>query len=251
LQKIEKSTDGYNLYFENQEKLFAKNIIGADGLNSTVRNVVTSKAQIRDSNQTCWRGVADIILPKKYQQELNESWGYGRRIGFVKISKGKVYWFAVKTSEKNEVLNVEELKSLYKNFHPLVNEMLSQTPQGSIHQDRIRDLKPINNWWKDGICLIGDAAHATTPNLGQGACQAIEDGYYLANCYNEKNANASFEKFQKARISKAHQIVKTSWAIGKLAHWKNPFAVKLRNSLMRLTPKKLSQMQSERIYRLT
>jgi len=145
---------------------------------------------------------------------------------------------------------LEQLKHHYKDYHPLVSEIINQTPSGSLHAAKIEDLKPIKQWCKENVCLIGDAAHATTPNLGQGACQAIEDAYCLAKHFDVSDVPSSFRKFQNLRVAKAHQIVNKSWTMGKVAHWQNPIAVKFRNGMMRVAPKKATQLQSDRIFNL-
>ncbi|MEM6768526.1 MAG: FAD-dependent monooxygenase [Bacteroidota bacterium] len=100
--------------------------------------------------------------------------------------------------------------------------------------------------------MLGDAAHATTPNLGQGACQAIEDAYVLAQCiHDHPNTNEAFSTFQRLRQTKAHMIVRSSWRIGKMAHLKNPLVVGMRNLLMRSMPSNLNRKKSERIFEIT
>lgn len=250
LKNVTNSNELYHLEFENQLNSTTSNIIGADGINSVIRNVIFNEGEIRDSHQLCWRGVANYSLPKEFSNELNEAWGLGNRIGFVKIDDYKVYWYALISSRHNVELSNEELRYQFANYHPVVGELIQQTPSKSIHKAKIEDLKPIRSWCKENVCLIGDAAHATTPNLGQGACQAIEDAYYLGLLFDKMDVASSFKKFEQLRLSKAKEIVNTSWRIGKIAHWKNPFAVKFRNSLMKLTPAKMSLRQSERIFKL-
>ncbi len=250
LHKIEESDKGFDIYFENDVKLHSETLIGADGLKSTVRKIMLEEGQIRDASQICWRGIAAYDLPRKFQNELNEVWGHGDRIGFVKIDDQKVYWYALKTLDVKQQYAVEEIENYFEDYHPIVRELLKQTPKNTIHTANIKDLRPVKKWCTTNMCLLGDAAHATTPNLGQGACQAIEDAYYLADCISKNSVNVAFQKYQQIRMPKAHRIVKTSWALGKIAHWKNPIAVKLRNRLMILIPPKVNQKQSERIFEL-
>src|SRR5690606_17425267 len=98
--------------------------------------------------------------------------------------------------------------------------------------------------------LIGDAAHATTPNMGQGACQSIEDAYFIADCLSKQNDSRAFHIFQESRMPYAHQVVSQSWQIGKISHWKNPIAIALRNTMLKLIPNKFNQIQLEKLFRL-
>jgi len=99
--------------------------------------------------------------------------------------------------------------------------------------------------------LIGDAAHATTPNLGQGACQAIEDAYVIGKLLDKGMAlEDTFRDYENVRRKKAHQIVRTSWRLGKVAHWSNPALAWLRNSLLRLTPATINRNQLNQLFEL-
>ncbi|MEM8899489.1 MAG: FAD-dependent monooxygenase [Bacteroidota bacterium] len=252
LAEISPNQNAIQLTFENGQKVVSETLLGADGIHSSVRKALFPNTHIRSAGQTCWRGAAEYDLPLSFQRELNEAWGPGIRFGFVQIAPAKVYWFAVKSMKRGEALAVEELAGSYQRFHPLVQDILAHTPIANIHTATLDDLKPFSPWWKANICLLGDAAHATTPNMGQGACQAIEDAYVLAQCICDyPNMDEAFSTFQRLREAKAHMIVKNSWQIGKMAHWKNPLAVGMRNMLMRSIPASLSRKQSERIFELT
>ncbi|MEM7512048.1 MAG: FAD-dependent monooxygenase [Bacteroidota bacterium] len=251
LNEITPSQKGFKLVFENGQEVISETLLGADGIHSSVRKALFQNTLIRSAGQTCWRGVAEYDLPLSFQHELNEAWGAGIRFGFVQISTAKVYWFAVKSMQSGEELSVEELAEEYRHFHPLVQEILAHTPTSHIHTATLDDLKSFSPWWKANVCLLGDAAHATTPNMGQGACQAIEDAYVLAQCMRQHpNTDEAFSSFQRLRKAKAHMIVKSSWQIGRMAHWKNPLAISMRNLMMKSVPASLNRKQSERIFEL-
>ncbi len=68
------------------------------------------------------------------------------------------------------------------------------------------DLKLISSWYYKNVCLVGDAAHATTPNMGQGACQAIESAYVIAECLEaEQNTQLAFLKLERIRKKNAEK----------------------------------------------
>nr|WP_271711715.1 FAD-dependent monooxygenase [Marinigracilibium pacificum] len=101
-------------------------------------------------------------------------------------------------------------------------------------------------WWKNKICLIGDAAHATTPNMGQGGAQAIEDAYCLSRLIAEGTVNNHFGEFQEKRYSKVNKIVNQSFTIGKMAHMK--FGKPIRNFLLKNTPNKMMEKMMLEMY---
>jgi len=244
---------GIEIEFEDGSTHKTEVLIGSDGIHSAIRQSVFENTSLRNAKQICWRGVTKIELPTKYQSQLNELWGKGKRFGFVAIAKNEYYWFALTDYEKNyqeEFKNIN-LDHFYSDFHPMVREIINATPKESILTNEMLDLKPISPWYKNNICLLGDSAHATTPNLGQGACQAIESAQVLANCLaSHESPENAFKEFQKLRLPKAHQIVKTSWLVGKMAHLSNPILVIIRNQLLKWAPSSMNKKQLEQIFKI-
>jgi len=226
-------------HFEDGFKTNADILIGADGVHSVVRNKISDIATIRNSGQTCWRGTTKFDLPEKYSKQIVEAWGGKGRFGFLSYRKGEVYWYAVSSDSSNN-----SFIDLFDSFNPLVKEIISSNTS-SMHKDVLGDVYPVKySWHKDNICLIGDAAHAMTPNMGQGACQAIEDGYALSLALDKyPDHKIAFKRFQEIRKSKVNKIVDLSWKLGKAAHWTNPFVSNMRNSLIKITPRFISERQ--------
>ncbi len=251
LKKVDFDNKKYLLTFENGEQIQSSTLIGADGLNSVVRQNLFPNNTLRNAKQICWRGVTNFKLPLKYKHELNEAWNKTDRFGFVQIAEDKVYWYALKSfkNNKNE-FEINNIQTYFKNYDPIINRIIATTNEKQINIAEILDLKPTKNWYKENVCLIGDAAHAATPNMGQGACQAIEDAYVLSQLLTKYDTNHAFQEFQRLRLPKAHQVVKVSWMIGKISHLSNPILIKFRNLLMRLTPTSLNRKQTEQIFQI-
>ncbi|WP_126650674.1 FAD-dependent monooxygenase [Chryseobacterium aureum] len=245
LQKIRKE-ENYILDFENGNQIESTIVFGADGIKSPVRNQILQTGTIRNSGQKCWRGLVDFELPEKHHQEAFEIWGKGKRFGFVKISDKKVYWYAC-VNEKS-FGKYGEIAEIFNDFNPLVLQLIEATDRDIIC-NTITDLAPIPQWYTENLCLIGDAAHATTPNMGQGACQAIEDAYIIGKLLEtHQNFNTVFEKFQNIRRKKVDYIVNTSRSIGKFSQWEKGNSI--RNFLMGLIPESVNQKMAKRIIEL-
>ena len=244
--------NGIELAFMDGSQHYSQAVVAVDGIYSTVRRCLFQENTIRKANQICWRGIMEFKLPDPFHRELNECWGLGDRFGFVQISKDKVYWYALQTILKHHEVSKRHKPDLYfENYHPLVQTILEHTPVEAIHTDGIFDLKPIHSWTTGCVCLLGDAAHATTPNLGQGACQAIEGAYVLAECLQKFPISKAFKNYEKTRIKKAHLVVNASWKIGKMAHVTNPFLAKARNLLMRTIPSRMNVQLTHQIFELS
>lgn len=249
LSKIEKAKL-FKLTFEDGSTMESKFVIGADGIKSVVRNQLFDESTLRNANQICWRGICEMDLPKNYHNELNEAWGKGKRFGFVKISAKKVYWYGL-TNSKNVKTDQVNLTGLFEEFHIDILNIISSTLREQIIISDIVDLKPIDKWQKGNVCLIGDAAHATTPNLGQGDCQAIEDAYVLGKLLDNGIAiGDAFKKYEDIRRKKAHTIVNTSWSIGKMAHIENGVGIWLRNFVMKNLLNSANKKQMDMVFDL-
>lgn len=252
LQTIIKKDDGYTLVFENGAEIESLVLLGADGIQSKVQQILFSKNTLRNAHQICWRGITDFKLPLEYQHQLNEAWGRTARFGFVKIASNKVYWYALKSYRQDaDEYNVNGLQNYFEEYNTVIQNIIASTKKEKIHTATISDFKPTNNWYKSSVCLLGDAAHAMTPNLGQGACQAIEDAYVLSECISKYGITIAFKEYEKIRLPKAHRVVKTSWTIGKLSHITNPILIALRNQLMRLVPSSVNRKQSAQIFKIS
>ena len=241
-----------SIIFQDGTTTQSQYLIGADGIDSKVRSQLFPESQIRYSGQTCWRGVMKSALPLEYKDRGIEMWGKGIRFGLSQLSEAETSWFAVKKSEAfqkdDDFILKEKLLTYFKDFHPLVCQLISNTETKNILRNDITDLKPMKHWQKDNICLIGDAAHATTPNMGQGGAQAIEDGYYLGRLIARNPNKNNFKAFENKRYNRVNNIVKQSWFTGKIANLETGYSI--RNIIFSTIPKKLIDKNMYSVYDL-
>jgi len=226
-------------------------VIVADGIHSEIRKKLCPGTFPRYAGYTCWRAVIDN--PGLAYTESSETWAPAGRFGIVPLAFNKLYWFACINAKPNDDrlknFTITDLQHHFKDFHHPIPEILQQTKNECLIHNDIIDLQPILNYAFNNILLIGDAAHATTPNLGQGACQAIEDAIIIADEINSNtDVRTAFTKFEKRRIKRTHDIVKKSWTIGKIAQLENTFLVSLRNTVFRLLPSSVNDQQLKKLY---
>ena len=239
-----------NIKFE-QQNIEADILIAADGIHSKVRQQIFPNSTTRYSGQTCWRGISNMELPTQFKACGHEAWGKQIRFGFANIAKDKVYWFAVaKASEgqRDDRSNLKQsLLDRFNSFNEVVKTIIKNTSDEKIIRNDISDLQRIKTWSKDRVCLLGDAAHATTPNMGQGACQGVEDAYYFSNIF-KRNSDYSkaFEQFEKERRKKVDYVVNTSWQFGKMAH--STIGQSFLKLAIKLTPEKTMIKQMNQLY---
>lgn len=253
LISLEEKGDKVLLQFADKSTAEGDFVIGADGINSQVRQQIFPELPYRYSGQTCWRGLVTHSLPDQWKNSTLELWGNQLRFGMAEMADEQIYWFAVKSApenEKDETTNIKQyLHEQFTNFKGPVHELIEATPNYMIRRTDLHDLPGLKNWYKSKICLIGDAAHAATPNLGQGGAQAVEDAYTLVKYLRDSTKpELAFQLFQKKRYTKVKRIIFGSYWIGRIAHWKK--FKRLRNFFLRNTPSFIEESQLNSIYRI-
>ncbi|HEY1164746.1 MAG TPA: FAD-dependent monooxygenase [Chitinophaga sp.] len=253
--QIKESATGVSVQFEDGSEASGDILVGADGIRSTVREQCVVKAQYRYSGQTCWRAIIPMDLPAAEQRETAEVWGEGNglRASYGQVGPKQVYFWMTKQMPAESVFTADAalayIKTSLQSFDGYMQTVLTQlTADTLIHSD-LYDIKPIRRWYQGRVVLLGDAAHATTPNLGQGASQAIEDAYMLARCLASFPDHArAFATYQQKRIDRAVKIVSMSRSLSMLTNLKCRIAVWFRNQLMKRIPAGIADQQMAFLY---
>ena len=239
--------------FQDGSEHEARALILADGIHSPIRRQLLPGSTTRYAGYTCWRAVIQYDGP--IPEEASETWGPRGRFGIVPLGGNLIYWFACKSAPENDThyknFTTEDLSAHFQSYHSPIPEIIRQTADADLLWNDIIDLNPINQYAFGPMVLIGDAAHATTPNMGQGACQAIEDAVVLAEILgNNKDTAAAFQQFEQNRLKRTHYVVNRSWAMGKVAQAEHPLLGALRNTLFRLLPASFSEKQLKVLYEI-
>ena len=239
-------------FFEDGSSATGDILIGADGIRSAVREQIHPRMSLRYSGQTCWRGVSNLHLPAEFRNTVMEVWGGSARMGFVEVGGNRVYWFAVSLEPqggRDEPGTVKQtLLGMFGDFTRPCPGLIEHTASDRIIRSDLFDFRPIKKWSDGRVCLIGDAAHATTPNLGQGGCQAIEDALALSICIEKyDDVEHAFQRFEKARSVKTSFVVNNSWRFGKMAHYRGNLARGARDFVVRNLPAGVQRAHFHRI----
>ena len=246
---FEQTADVVYVALMTGERVEAKLLVGADGLHSNVRAQVVGNDPPVYSGYTSWRGVTPanaVTVPAR----TTESWGRGERFGIVPIGFGEIYWFAVADAPPNRRdTDVRgELMARFGSWHEPVAAIIEATPPERIMRTDIYDRAPIERWHSGRVVLLGDAAHPMTPNLGQGAGQAIEDAVVLDECLAQATSiEEALTHYEQRRVARANGIVRASRQFGAIAQWSNPLAAWLRDRVMSLTPPAAAVRQARKL----
>jgi 2-polyprenyl-6-methoxyphenol hydroxylase-like FAD-dependent oxidoreductase len=243
--------EGVTVYFDDGSSLQGTAVIMADGIHSAIRKQLIPDSQPRYSGYTCWRGVTTDEW--NLQGKAFETWGPAGRFGHVPIGQNLVYWFACKNApykdEQMKNFTIADLAENFKDYTQPIQSIILQTPRENLIWSDIIDLKPTSRYAFNNLVLIGDAAHATTPNLGQGACMAIEDAWILAEEI-QKHPHAlssAFKSFEARRVDRVNFIVNTSYRLGRVAQLENQVMAGLRNFIFRLLPASINDKQMKQV----
>jgi 2-polyprenyl-6-methoxyphenol hydroxylase-like FAD-dependent oxidoreductase len=232
-------------------------VVGADGFNSQMRRLAGLGGEKRYSGSSSYRAIARRarILPAEAEHDAYEIWARGCRVGFSKINGDDYYWYMTFDAPAGETSSRSEMRAhaetIFRAHFPQWLGLLESTRSEDILRTDISDLKPLRQWSSGRIGLIGDAAHAATPNLGQGGAMAVEDALVLADAFATLGLNESaWKRFEQLRRKKVDWTVSTSWSIGKICHLGNPIFSSLRNLALKKTPDRVTRKQIQRLYSL-
>lgn len=237
-------------HFDNGESNTADLLIGADGIHSAVRKQMFPKIQLRYSGYSAWRGIVETENEATLGL-TSESWGAGKRFGIVRVDGKRVYWFATSNQPAGEKSTGLERKArllnLFRNWHNPIQCLLDATPADLILQNDIHDIPPFVSWSTGYLTLLGDSAHPTTPNMGQGACMAIESAYVLSRSLKEEaDVRLALMRYERERHERTVWITNTSWMIGKGGQINNPMLCALRNFIVKAMPVGMAQRNIHR-----
>ena len=231
--------------FEDGTQTSGDILIGADGIHSIVRQQMFPDAYPMFRGYAAWRAVLPFAH-SRVNQMWGETWGRGARFGIVPLSDERVYWFAPVNRPQNSPFDDHKaaLMEVYGNWHNPIPAIIDETPDDALLYNDIEDLDPLSTWIDGRAVLLGDAAHAMTPNMGQGACQAIEDAVALAEALRQyQHFEVAFDAYERKRLSHTRKVVMRSRKIGQMGQLSNPVLVKLRDTITRATPSSIALRQ--------
>jgi len=213
-------------------------LVGADGINSAVRRQLLGDRPPEYAGYIAWRAAAELTHPLVEPDFFRCMFGRGTRFVFYAIAPGRVHWMSVANgpaggSDSADVREV--LLDRHRGWMPPVEDIIRATPPDRIIRTDVLDRKPDPTWGEGRVTLLGDAAHPMNFNVGQGACQAIEDavalGRHLASAPDPAAALRGYEAERQPRTAAMQRMARV---IGRMGAWHTPAAVALRSTILRL-----------------
>jgi len=224
--------------FENGSEAEGDLLVIADGIRSALRAQLFGNKPFRYSGYATWRGIASLEDEHIPVGVSSETWGRGRRIGLIPLDHRHMYWFAGQNLPQGAFMSEtaderkQRMRDLFRGWHKPIEAVIEATEPSTIIRADIYEMEPLDHWCQGRIALMGDAGHPMTPNMGQGACQALEDAVVLGACVQDVNdLPTALRVYEAKRIKRVNRVAKQSHRIGVLSQLEHPLACGVRDFL--------------------
>lgn len=236
--RFEQDDDGVTAHLQDHPPERAGVLVGADGLDSTIRTQLLGAAPPQYWGYVAWRGLLDwddepVACLRTYSAP-------GCRFLCHPVAPGTLYWFASVRAPAGGKDDPDTLKDTlaerYAGFADRVRAVIAATPVEAIVRSDIVDRDPVDRWGAGRVTLMGDAAHPMTPHLAQGAGTSLEDGIVLARHLSGNGSPpAALRAYEGERMKRTAAFTKQARLMGRTGHWENPAAVMIRDAIMTVT----------------
>ena len=229
-------------------------VVAADGIRSRLR-VEHFDAYPGPSyaGYTVWRGLVPAETAGRIgvPARLSETWGRGVRFGHAPIGDGRVYWYAFENAEPGAAHehSVAALLARFTDWHHPVPTLIAATPTEALLRGDVYYLdEPLTSFAAGRVVLLGDAAHAVTPDIGQGACLAIEDAVVLAAELSRASVPAALRSYGAVRRPRTQALARESGRIGRMLMNPSRIAAGIRDASATVLPASLAMKTVADIY---
>ncbi len=202
------------LTFADGSVIRADAVIGADGVHSTVLEILLGAGVPRFTGQVAYRGVYRSELLGREIDDRVKWWGPDRHIVSYKVDPRRAELYFIASTPEPEFKieswsargDLAQLREAFADFHPDARIILDACPE--VRKWALVERDPLSRWSEDGIVLIGDACHPMLPYMAQGAASSMEDAVVLARCLAQAGLDAfedafcAFERNRKERTSR-------------------------------------------------
>ncbi len=221
-------------------------LIGADGVHSVVREHVAGQDRAVWSGQFSWRGLAPASVAHEHGLELRHHsfWGPGKQFVTFYVSSGRLMNWVGNVQSDGEWRpeswsargDRDEALADYSSWFPPIRALIAATDE--VYKWALFDRVPLDQWTRDCVTLLGDAAHPMLPYMAQGASQSIEDAYVLTHCLQNGQANPqqALQQYAVLRRERTAAVQAASREAGRQAQLANPAEVAARNTRLRDSP---------------
>ena len=246
--------DGVRVRFENGREERADVLVGADGIRSTIHRQLRGEPQVRYSGYYCWRSSAHLEHPQLTAGRYVQLYATNSNFGIFPIGPDRWAWYGTQVgpSVAGQGADRERWKhealDKFKDWWSPVSAVIEATPAAEMACHDISDRVPITGWTRGPVALLGDAAHPTTPTLGQGGCMAIEDALVLARSLEgEEDIASGLRRYEGQRVEHTSKMVRKAWRHGRIYHGINPALRTVRDLFILRAPERIAMREVDKL----
>lgn len=206
--------DMVTVRFADGTEIQTELLVGADGTHSLTRAyVLGDQVERRYAGYVNWNGLVEISSDLAPADQWTTFVGEGKRASLMPVSDNRFYFFfdvplpVGLENDRNQYK--KKLKEYFQNWCAPVQSLIDAMNEQQTNRVEIHDIEPFTDFYKGRVVIVGDAAHSTTPDIGQGGCQAMEDAIYLARALqiNTLGLQDSLRRYQNKRNERTGEMV--------------------------------------------
>lgn len=211
---LEDSGEKVQIQFADGSMAHADLLVGADGTHSITRAyVLGEQVERRYAGYVNWNGLVEISSQLAPVDQWTTFVGEGKRASLMPVADNRFYFFfdvPLALGLDNDRQQYQSmLKHYFAGWCPQVQQLIESIDPEKTNRVEIHDIEPFTDFYKGRVVIVGDAAHSTTPDIGQGGCQAMEDAIYLARALqiNTLGVQDALKRYQNKRNERTGEMV--------------------------------------------
>jgi salicylate hydroxylase len=229
--------------FTDGSEIEADIVVGADGIHSAVKASLFGPDKPRFTGKICWRCLVPVdAVPGGLSSTDNGTWlGPHGAVVIYLVRRGELvnvvaHYDNDSWREESWIREApkEEVIENYRGWDETLHRIFSASDKH--YKWALHDREPLSQWTKGRATIMGDAAHSMLPYLGQGACQAMEDGCVLAAALASmpEDLPCALKLYERVRLPRANRVVLAARDRGEDNHLVSPWAARKRDLLIAL-----------------
>lgn len=229
VSRVEQKSDGVTAFFDDGSEAHGDLLIACDGTHSTVRrDVLGYTTERRYAGYVNWNGLVEIDESLAPGNQWTTFVGEGKRVSLMPVANHRFYFFfdvpLPKGLPEDRSTLRADLSRYFAGWAEPVQQLIARINPETTNRVEIHDIEPFSQLVKGRVALLGDAAHSTTPDIGQGGCAAMEDAVVLAMALhsNSLGIEDALLRYQHKRAGRVKDLVLKARKRCDVTHAKDP-----------------------------
>ncbi|MEN4974466.1 FAD-dependent urate hydroxylase HpxO [Pantoea eucalypti] len=226
---VEQTADGVIATFSDNSQATGDFLIAADGTHSVIREyVLEEKLERRYAGYVNWNGLVTIDERIAPADQWTTFVGDGKRVSLMPVSGNRFYFFfdvpLPKGLPQDRSTVKADLTGYFQGWAEPVQQLIATINPDTTNRVEIHDIEPFSRFVKGRVALLGDAAHSTTPDIGQGGCAAMEDAVVLASTLASHSLGIedALLRYQARRVERVKDLVLKARKRCDVTHARDP-----------------------------